>query len=145
MTYRPAEDGSALRALWRGSGTILLVEDEEPVMFVAKTMLEALGFDVLEAANGEEALELCRNNVADISLVVMDIGMPIMDGYDLFHELKRFHPQLPIIVSSGFGDEYITSRIPREEIDGLASKPYTLDQMQKVLRSVLEEKLAKPV
>jgi CheY-like chemotaxis protein len=123
---------------WKGSGAILLVEDEEQVLLIAGTMLKALGFSVIEAANGLEALELYRKNAADITLVVTDMGMPVMDGYTLFNELKKLDPELPIIVSSGFGDADVTSRIPREEIAGLANKPYSFDQLRVVLRGVVE-------
>jgi CheY-like chemotaxis protein len=122
---------------WRGSGTILLVEDEEHILLITKTILKAVGFKVIEATNGREALELYHKNAADIRLVVTDMGMPIMDGYDLFHELKKISPDLPIIISSGFGDAVVTSRIPREHIAGLLSKPYNFDHLREVLTTVL--------
>jgi CheY-like chemotaxis protein len=103
--------------------SILLVEDEDQVKFVAKVMLNALGFKVFEASNGREALELYQNNASDIRLVLTDIGMPVMDGYTLFWELKALRPGLPIIISSGFGDTVVTTRIPSVEIAGLVSKP----------------------
>lgn len=123
---------------WRGSGTILLVEDEPQLMLVAKTLLKALGFDVFEAENGRDALELYRKNADYISIVVTDVGMPVMDGYDLFRELKKIKPELPIIISSGYGDMTIESQIPEEETAGYLSKPYNLDQVRKLLRSVEE-------
>ncbi len=124
---------------WQGSGTILLAEDEEQVKLIAKTMLTILGFTVIEASNGKEALELYHNNAADITLVVTDIGMPVMGGYELFRELKKLNPELPIIISSGFGEADVTSRIPIDEIAGLINKPYSFDQLRKVLMDVVEE------
>jgi len=121
---------------WQGSGTILLVEDEVQVRLVAKAMLEALGFNVIEASNGREALNLYQNKAADITLVLTDIGMPVMDGYALFRELKLLKRDLQIIISSGFGDTVVTTRIPGEEIAGLVSKPYRFDQLRDVLKSV---------
>ncbi len=138
----PAEDHSHQQIIssipWQCDGTILLVEDEEQIKVVAKTMLEELGFTVIEASNGKEALKLYQKNAVDITLVVSDIGMPIMDGYELIRELKGLNPDLPIIVSSGFGDTVVTSRIAREDIAGLISKPYRFDQLQEVLRVVVE-------
>jgi PAS domain S-box-containing protein len=122
---------------WQGSGTILLVEDEEMVRAVANSLLSLLGFTVIEASNGKEALELYRLNACDITLVVTDVGMPIMDGYTLFRELKRFDAGLPIIVSSGFGESVVTTRIAKEEIDGQVCKPYTFEQLRDVVKSVL--------
>jgi PAS domain S-box-containing protein len=126
-------------APWHGNGTVLLVEDEDMVRSVANALLDMLGFTVIEAANGKEALELYQNNASDITLVVTDIGMPIMDGYTLFRELKRLNPGLPIIVSSGFGDTVVTTRIAKEDIAGLLSKPYDFDRLREVVKSVLGE------
>jgi CheY-like chemotaxis protein len=79
-----------------------------------------------------------KKKSADISLVVADMGMPVMEGYELCRELKKLNPGLPIIVSSGFGDSDVNSRIPREEIAGLVNKPYTFDQFMEVLEGVVE-------
>jgi len=123
---------------WQGSGTVLLVEDEELIILLANAMLKELGFKVIEASNGKEALEKYQKNADVITLVVTDIGMPVMDGYELFRELKKLNPPLPIIISSGFGDEVVTSRIPREDIAGMVSKPYRFDQLRDVLKGVVE-------
>lgn len=123
---------------WRGHGTILLAEDEDQIRYVAKTFLEIFGFTVLDAVNGKEALDLYQKSASDISLVLTDIGMPVMDGYALFNALKQLKPTLPIIISSGFGDADVTSRIGHDDIAGLINKPYTLDKLGKVLKSVLE-------
>jgi CheY-like chemotaxis protein len=124
--------------LWQGSGTILLVEDDEQVMSIARTMLRELGFFVIEASNGKDALELYQQNAVDITLVMTDMGMPVMDGYELFSELKKLKPELPILISSGFGDVEITSKIARDEITGLISKPYRFDLLQETVKSVME-------
>lgn len=123
---------------WQGSGAILLVEDEESIRAVVVSMLETLGFTVIEACDGKEALALYQKNASDITLVITDMGLPLMDGYALFRELKKLTPELPIIISSGFGDSVVTERIPNEEIAGLVSKPYGFDQLQDVLKRVVE-------
>jgi PAS domain S-box-containing protein len=142
--YLPSDDGGAHSDLettpaapWHGSGTVLLVEDEEMVKSVANDLLAMLGFTVIEASNGKEALELYRNNASGITLVITDMGMPVMDGYTLFRELKRLDPALPIIISSGFGDSIVTTRIAKEDIDGLISKPYNFERLREVVKSVL--------
>lgn len=143
--YLPVQSGEAAveapqqRAApepWRGSGMILLVEDEAQVLFVAKEMLEELGFTVIEASNGMEALALYREKAADVTMVLTDMGMPVMDGYALIRELKKLNPKLPIIITSGFGDADLTARIPCEDIAGLVGKPYNFNQLQEVLKSV---------
>ncbi|MBJ6724545.1 hybrid sensor histidine kinase/response regulator [Geomesophilobacter sediminis] len=145
--YLPARPGGAAgtgiptlpvrpAAPWRGSGTILLVEDEDQVRDIARTILASFGYEVVEATNGQEALEWYRAACDRINLVITDIGMPVMDGYQLFFELKKINPELPIIVSSGFGDKGITSRIPKEDLAGLITKPYTPSQLQELLRGI---------
>ncbi len=121
---------------WLGSGTVLLVEDEEQILQVAKAMLMELGFNVIEARNGKEALEQYEKSANDINLVVTDMGMPVMDGYALFYELKKRNPALPIIITSGFGEADITSRISRADIAGLVGKPYNFNLLRNVLKSV---------
>lgn len=147
--YLPVKDGNSTEMesiqqvtsnQWRGSGTILLVEDEEQVRHIARELLEMFGFTVLEAVNGKDALELYQQNAADITLVVTDMGMPIMDGYELFHELKKLNPELPIIASSGYGDAEVSSRIGSDNIAGLISKPYNPIQLREVLKAVFEDK-----
>ena len=130
---------SAPPALWQGSGTILLVEDEDQIRDIAKEMLGIFGFSVLEAANGKEALEIYLQKGTEISLVLSDMGMPIMDGYELFHKLKSIDPELPIVVSSGYGDVEVSARIGSDNIAGIISKPYNPDQLREVLKSVVKD------
>ena len=140
-TSETVEDGATQQVTavpCQGSGTVLLVEDEEQVKSIANDMLTSLGFAVIEASNGKEALELFQENFADITLVLTDMGMPVMNGYELFHELKKLKSGLPIVISSGFGDVDVTSKIACAEIAGMLNKPYSFDQLQKVLKSVME-------
>ena len=123
---------------WQGKGTVLLVEDEEIVRCVAEEMLETLGFTVIQATNGQEALDLYQQHTKDIALVVTDIGMPIMDGYELFNKLKGQAPDLPIILSSGFGERVVFSRISAGAVAGFLSKPYSANQLREMLRSAVE-------
>jgi PAS domain S-box-containing protein len=123
---------------WQGGGTILLAEDDEQVRMIARIMLEELGFSVIEASDGKMALELYRKNAAVISIVMTDIGMPVIDGYTLFRELKMIKPDLPIIISSGFGDISVTTKIPRKEISGLVCKPFNFDHLREVMKGALQ-------
>ncbi|NTV49091.1 MAG: response regulator [Geobacteraceae bacterium] len=131
---------NATSATWKGSGTLLLVEDEAIIRLIVKEQAEKLGLTVIEASNGKEAMELYLKNSAEITHVLTDMDMPVMDGYALFRELKKLNPELPIIISSGFGDAEVTSRIPLEEISGLISKPYNFDQFREVLKKVVDNK-----
>jgi len=122
---------------WQGSGTILLVEDEDAIRNIAKILLQKFGFTVLEAVNGKEALKIYQKNAGDITLVLTDMGMPVMDGYALLPVLKQLNPKLPIVISSGFGDADVTSRIGTDNIAGLISKPYNPNQLREVIKNAL--------
>jgi CheY-like chemotaxis protein len=122
---------------WTGCGTILLVEDEDQVRNIARTLLELFGFSVLEAVHGKQALELYHKNASNISLVMTDIGMPVMDGYELFNELKQLNPELPIIVSSGYGEAEVSTRIAGDQLTAIMSKPYRADQLRDILKKIV--------
>lgn len=124
---------------WHGKGTILLVEDEEQVRIINTIMLQELGFSVIEAGEGKEALERYRKHAADITLVVTDLGMPVMDGYMLVRELKNLKPDLPIIISSGFGESVIRERLTHDDIAGIVSKPFDFYKLRDVIKSVSKE------
>lgn len=128
-----------IESSWKGRGTIFLVEDDEQIIYVAKFMLEKLGFTVITASNGKEALNLYPKYSEEIILVITDIGMPIMDGYQLFRSLKAINPGLPIIIASGFGNAIVTAQIPEKEIAGFINKPYDFDKFKVVLENVLGE------
>ena len=128
---------------WQESGTILLVEDEEQVRTTVQLLLKKLGFNIVTASNGKEALEMYQKNEAKITVVITDIGMPVMDGYELFGALKKICPGLPIIISSGFGEVAVTSRIAREKIAGFINKPYKIGDIQNTLKNVMVERQLK--
>jgi PAS domain S-box-containing protein len=134
----PADDQSVqeLAAVegWLGSGTILLVEDEEEIRLLAATMLQRLGFTVIEACDGRQALDLYRQYAAEIRLVLTDIGMPVMDGYELLGELKKLTPELPVIFSSGFGEADVASHLQPGDVAGCIGKPYNFEQLRDVLK-----------
>ena len=108
-------------------------------------MLKRLGFEVVEAADGREGLERYHQQAGGFRLVVSDLGMPVMDGYQMFHELKRLEPALPVVISTGFGDVDVSSRIRREEIAQFISKPYHFAQFKEAVRLATEPAGAQPM
>ena len=138
LTGEDSQSTSTASESWQGNGTILLVEDEEDALFLAKELLKMFGFTVLEAVNGKEALEMYQKNAADITLILTDIGMPVMDGYELVEKLKKLKPELPIVISTGYSDGDVKERIGSDNIAGIISKPYNSDKLLEVLKSVVE-------
>ncbi len=83
--------------------TVLLVDDEEIVIGVGRQMLEKLGFAVLTANNGKEALDVYKNNQNDIDFVVLDMILPDMEAADTYVELQAINPAIKVLLSSGYG------------------------------------------
>jgi nitrogen-specific signal transduction histidine kinase len=123
---------------WRGNGTILLVDDEEPVLEVGGMMLERVGFKVRTAKNGREALEVFRQCQADIVCVVLDLMMPNMDGEETLAELRRVQEDVKVVLSSGYHEQDVTERLAATGFAGFLKKPYTEDTLIGQLRHALE-------
>ena len=124
-TEARTSDSSSL-ADWRGKGTILLVDDEESLIDMGTQMLERLGFTVLTAADGQQAVDLYRERGKEIDLVLMDLTMPHMDGAEAFGELRRLNPEVRIVLASGYSHEDVATRFAGKGLDGILQKPYNL-------------------
>lgn len=124
-------------AAWDGSGKILLVDDEAIVLETTRKLLESLGFEVMTAENGRQALEVFGRHAAEIHLVVLDMMMPELDGIETFRELKRLDPGVKALLASGFSRQSITSSLEVEGLAGFLQKPFLRDQLGAKLREVL--------
>jgi len=135
----PADSQSAglVDADWQGSGKVLLVDDEETVRGVGKQMLLALGYEVLLAADGLEALAVFQAN-AGISHVILDLTMPHLGGEDTFRELRRLDSHARIIMSSGYNEQEVSQKFIGKGLIGFIQKPYTLAALREVLKKVGE-------
>ena len=122
---------------WRGSGTILLVDDEETVLDVGSMMLGKAGFNVLTARDGREAVEVFRRHQDEIVCVVLDLMMPIMDGEEALRELRRIREDVKILLSSGYQEQDVTERVVEIGFAGFVKKPYTADTLIEQLRQAL--------
>ena len=129
--------GSSSLSDWRGTGTILLVDDEESLLALGTGMLEELGFTVLTAADGLQAVEMYRERGKEIDLVLMDLTMPRMDGEEAFGELRRLNPNVRVVLASGYTHEKVASRFVGKNLDGVLQKPYTLARLRQSLAGLL--------
>ncbi len=118
---------------WRGSGLVLLVDDEDVVREVAGRMLRALGFDVIDATDGRSAMRLFGIRRAEIVAVLLDRTMPVLDGPDTLREIRRIDAEVPVILSSGYSAE---DHMGSQATD-FVQKPYTLARLADVLRRAL--------
>jgi hemerythrin-like metal-binding protein/PAS domain S-box-containing protein len=129
---------------YRGSGTVLVVDDEDALRAVACGAFCRLGFRILEARDGLEALQVFEANRAQIRLILMDLTMPRMDGEEAFRELRRAGARMPIILSSGFGHEEAMQRFTGKGLAGFLQKPYRLQALVDAVREALGEDGAEP-
>ncbi|HTP77826.1 MAG TPA: ATP-binding protein [Rhizomicrobium sp.] len=120
-----------------GQDTILLVEDEEAVRSFAARALKLRGYSVLEAAGGEEALEIVQNAKAPIHLLITDVVMPNMDGPTLVRAVKRIRPEMAVIFMSGYAEEAFRRNDERAEDLHFLPKPFGLKQLAAKVKDVL--------
>lgn len=144
--YFPRVEGQALRQqldpetpdLPGGSENVLVVEDEEIVRGVCVKFLERLGYTVMQASNGEEAIEMAKDHGGRIDLLVTDVVMPGMNGRELADLLVTFHPETKVIFTSGYTEDAIVNHGVLNEEVAFVRKPYTLSKLARVARGVLE-------
>jgi len=121
-------------------GKILLCDDEAAVRRVAARMVNSLGFDVLEASDGQEALDFFIPRAAEFRAVLLDLSMPRMGGLDVLPELRRCRPDMPIVLMSGFGDNIILANLDDAHATFLG-KPFGKRELRSALQRVLETDL----
>ena len=116
----------------RGTATILLVEDEQPIRTMTRQYLEGLGYTVLEAANGEEALNIFKEHQDSVALIVTDIIMPGIRGDDLVREIRKKQPKIGAVLISGFMD---VGRLDDES--SVLEKPFAFPELGRCVESTL--------
>jgi two-component system, cell cycle sensor histidine kinase and response regulator CckA len=122
---------------WWGSGIILLVDDEAPVRTMTTRMLSALGFDVLTAADGAEAVALFGTRSGEIRAILLDLTMPRMDGHEAFLALRRLRADVPVILCSGYDVRESAEKFSDPGFNGFLQKPYRLEELKGVLKKAL--------
>ena len=133
----PEEPEPARADRWEGSGTVLLVDDDRSVRSVAKRLLERIGFNVVTAETGRQGLAMFRQFSNSIACVVLDLSLPDIQGDEVYRQLRKFHPDVPVILSSGYGEDEVMQRLADTGPVAFLSKPYDLDTMSAELREAL--------
>lgn len=116
---------------------ILLVDDEETVRAVGRSMLERMGLEVLTAADGQEALEIFAEHKGVVSCVILDLTMPVVGGEECFRELRRIRRDVPVILTSGYNEQDLISRFAGKGLAGFMQKPYRMAVLQKKIQEAM--------
>jgi CheY-like chemotaxis protein len=125
----------------KGRETVLLIDDEEMIIDVGCGLLGELGYTVIPARSGQEALDVYRERHADIDIVVMDMIMPGMGGGETFDRLREIDPRVKVLLSSGYSINGQATQIMERGCDGFIQKPFTLQQLSAKLRQILDDKM----
>jgi two-component system, cell cycle sensor histidine kinase and response regulator CckA len=141
---RPAdlvsEEKGKQEDFWKASGTILLVDDEEPIRSLGREILEIMGFDVILAADGNEALKVFSAHRDEIVCVILDLTMPNMGGDEACREMLQLKPEVSVIISSGFSEQDVLRRFPEKGLSGFIQKPYRIDDLACILKKIITDK-----
>jgi len=126
-------------APWRGSGTVLVVDDEKAVRDVAKIMLEKIGFNVITAADGQEAVNIFRYRSNGIDCVLLDLSMPRMSGKKCFIELRKIKKDIRVIMYSGYSEDETIQKFVGLEVNEFLQKPFQLKALRNAMRKAFEK------
>jgi len=122
-----------------GHETVLFVDDEEMIIDVSKEMLKTLGYEVLTARNGREAIEVYKENRDRIDIVIMDMIMPEMGGGEAYDRLKEINPDIKVLLSSGYSINGQAKEILERGCNGFVQKPYSIKDLSRTIREVLDK------
>jgi nitrogen-specific signal transduction histidine kinase/CheY-like chemotaxis protein len=126
--------------LIKQSGTVLLVDDEAAVREICISILEKIGYRVLSAKDGEEVLELYRNNKDEIDIVLLDMIMPNMSGGEIYDRLKEINPEIKVLLSSGYSIDGEATEILNRGCDGFIQKPFDIKKLSAKIGEILDNK-----
>jgi len=123
----------------KGTETVLVVDDEDAIWDFVIEALQNLGYSVILAGNGEEAVEIYKNNPDQIDLVFLDMVMPKLGGHSTFYELKAIDPNVKILISSGYVSEEEIKDLFEMGAKGFIPKPHKIRDLADKIRKILDD------
>ena len=144
--YLPASENEVVEEkkppvdLLMGSETVLFVDDEDMIIEVAEALLERLGYKVLIAGTGKEAIKIYEENKEQIDIVVLDMIMPDMSGGETYDRMKEINPRVKVLLSSGYSINGQATEILDRGCNGFIQKPFKIKELSQKLREVLDDK-----
>jgi len=143
--YLPASEKEVVKEeelpeeIVRGTETVLLVDDEDMILDVGEVVLKQLGYKVLIARGGREAMELYKKKQDKIAMVVLDMIMPEMGGGETYDRMREINPDIKVLLSSGYSIEGQGEEILERGCDGFLQKPYNMKQISHKIRQILDK------
>jgi CheY-like chemotaxis protein len=144
---RPADPAShdgiaARRERFRGSGAVLVVDDDETVRSVAQQMLERSGFTVLTARDGCEGVAAFDASKDEVALVLLDLTMPTLGGEEAFRAMRQIRPDVRVVLMSGYSSHELAARYGAEGLAGFIQKPFRVEELEACLTAALSTRTA---
>jgi two-component system cell cycle sensor histidine kinase/response regulator CckA len=144
IIYLPASGKQVAReykpsgTIVRGKETILIIDDEETILRVSRELLTMLGYNVLAAKSGKEALDIFEERHGEVDLVILDMIMPDVGGEEIFRLLKAVKPDIRVILSSGYSMNGQAKKILDKGCKAFLQKPFNIDELSQKIRYALE-------
>jgi CheY-like chemotaxis protein len=140
----PTECGipTSLNSAQGFTGTILMIEDEEPLRRAVAKLLRAKGACVLEAGDGKSAVELSRNYSSEIDVAVLDATLPGLSGREVLEKLREARPTMNVIVTSAYGRDQALATVNGELTQPYIRKPYRVNELLELIRRTCQDKFS---
>ncbi len=133
----PMPDAKEQGSMTKGKGTILLVDDEQMILDVGQAMLNRLGYQVITAKGGEEAVARVQSSAELFDLVILDMIMPSIDGGKVFDHIQKVRPELVVLLSSGYTIDGQAAALMERGCKGFIQKPFTINELSRQIEKVL--------
>ncbi|RMH64533.1 MAG: PAS domain-containing sensor histidine kinase [Calditrichaeota bacterium] len=125
---------------WKAEGRVLVADDETHILEMAEAVLQKIGYTVVTAPNGLEAVELFRQAPDSFDLIILDLTMPVLSGEEAYDHIREIAPDIPVILSSGFTDTEARIRFKDKAPAGFLQKPYTIEKLRHTLYKLSKKK-----
>ena len=143
--YLPASDKKTpertktANTVIKGTGTILLVDDEDSVLDIGQRFLKFMDYEVLTARSGNEAIEIYQKYHTSIDLVILDMIMPRMGGGEVFDHLKKINPNVKVLLSSGYSINNEAAKLLEKGCSAFIQKPFDIKQLSQSVHDILKK------
>ena len=134
------EENKPVEDTLRGTETVLFIDDEDMIIEVAEELFDQLGYEVLTAGSGKEAIEIFEENKEHIDIVLLDMIMPDMSGGDTYDRMKSIDPDIKVLLSSGYSINGQATEIMDRGCNGFIQKPFKMKELSQKLRGILDER-----
>jgi two-component system cell cycle sensor histidine kinase/response regulator CckA len=114
---------------------VLFLDDDKMVLEAGSLMLQKLGYSVQTAGKGQEAIEIFKKN--KIAIVLLDMQMPGMNGYEIYYQLKKIQPEVKILLASAYVEDQSEKRLISTGFDGFLQKPFNMKQLSEKIEAIL--------